>query len=154
MPPYPPSPQIRASDADREATAQRLQRAAVEGRLDHEELEERLAAAYAARWTGDLARLTADISPAPVPPPAPYPYPYAGPVQVRTTNGMAVASLVAALVWFMWLGSVCAVVFGHVALGQIKNSGGTQSGQGIAIAGLVIGYLSLIPVVLWMFTLA
>ena len=39
---------LRASDADREATAQRLHTAATEGRLDAEELDERLTAVYAA----------------------------------------------------------------------------------------------------------
>ena len=151
MSPDPPTPQLRASDADREAAVERLQRAAVEGRLDHEELDERLAAAYAARWTGDLDRLTADIVPAPPRYPAPSPYPAPGyPMPyapAKQTNGLAVASLVASLVWFFWLGSIAAVVFGHVALSQIKKSNGTQSGEGMAIAGLVVGYLSLLFIV-------
>lgn len=151
MPPDSPTPQLRASDADREAAVERLQRAAVEGRLDHDELDQRLSAAYAARWTSDLDRLTADIVPAPprYPAPAPYPPPgYPTPyTPAKQTNGLAVASLVASLVWFFWLGSIAAVVFGHVALGQIKKSNGTQSGEGMAIAGLVLGYLSLAAVI-------
>ena len=141
MPPARPTPQLRASDADREAAAARLRQASVEGRLDSDELEQRLAATYAARWTTDLQRLTADITPAPAPPPPPVPYGY--PPPQRETNGLAIASLTAGIVWMWWLGSICAVVFGHVALSQIKKSDGRQTGQGLAIAGLVLGYIGI-----------
>jgi hypothetical protein len=61
-----------ASDADREAAADRLRRAAGEGRLQPDELEQRVAAAYSARTVGDLAALTADLPvPATPEPPAP-----------------------------------------------------------------------------------
>ena len=59
------------------------------------------------------------------------------------TNGLAIASLVAGLLWMWWLGSVLAVVFGHVALKQIARSESGQSGRGLAIAGLALGYLGL-----------
>jgi hypothetical protein len=55
---------LRASDADRDAIAERLHRAAVEGRLEPEELEQRLHAALRARTYGELGRLVADL-PAP-----------------------------------------------------------------------------------------
>jgi len=35
------------------------------------------------------------------------------------------------------------VIFGHIALKQIRESGGAQTGRGLAIAGLVTGYVSL-----------
>jgi hypothetical protein len=35
------------------------------------------------------------------------------------------------------------VIFGHIALGQIKESGGRESGRGFAIAGLALGYMGL-----------
>ena len=54
-------PTYLASDADREAAADRLRQAAGEGRLQPDELEQRVAAAYKARTVGDLARLTADL---------------------------------------------------------------------------------------------
>lgn len=60
-------PSQRASDAEREAAAERVRSAGAEGRLDADELEERLGAAYGARTTGELERLTADL---PVPAPA------------------------------------------------------------------------------------
>jgi len=59
-------------------------------------------------------------------------------------NGFAIASLILALVWFWWVGSVLAVIFGHLALNQIGGSGGRQRGKGLAVAGLVVGYLSLL----------
>ncbi len=60
-------------------------------------------------------------------------YPAGHPPPART-NGMAVASLVGAVV-FAPLG----IVFGHISLSQLKRSG--EQGRGIAIAGLIIGYL-------------
>ncbi len=55
------SASIRASDADRDAVADRLHRAAVEGRIEADELEERLHSALRARTYGDLKRLVADL---------------------------------------------------------------------------------------------
>ena len=52
---------IRASDRDREQTAERLRHAAGEGRLVPEELEERLRAAFAARTYGELDVLVGDL---------------------------------------------------------------------------------------------
>ena len=52
---------LRASDADREAAAERLRHAAIEGRLEPDELEERLHAALRARTYGDLGPLFADL---------------------------------------------------------------------------------------------
>ena len=58
---------LRASDADREAVAERLRHAAVEGRLEPDELEERLHAALRARTYGDLRRLHSDLPAKPMP---------------------------------------------------------------------------------------
>jgi hypothetical protein len=57
--------EVRASDADRERVAERLQAAAGEGRLTPTELEERLESAFSARTEMELRPLTADL-PAPV----------------------------------------------------------------------------------------
>jgi hypothetical protein len=54
-------PELRASDSDREHTADQLRRAAGEGRLTMDELEERLHSTYAARTHRELAGLTADV---------------------------------------------------------------------------------------------
>lgn|SRR5882757_83013 len=56
---------LRASDAEREQTAARLYEALGEGRLDLAETEERVAAAYAARYRAGLAPLLADLPDSP-----------------------------------------------------------------------------------------
>lgn len=67
---------------------------------------------------------------------------FAAPPAVAVTNGtnpFAIVSLVLSLVWIFWLGSILAVVFGHIALSQIGRR--QQGGRGLAVAGLVIGYV-------------
>ena len=64
-------PEIRASDAERERVATELREHAAEGRLDVDELDERLQQAYDARTRGDLEKLTADLPAAPPPKPSP-----------------------------------------------------------------------------------
>jgi hypothetical protein len=59
-------PELRVSDADREATVVRLREAGGEGRLTLEELAERVEAADAARTRGELDALTADLPDTPV----------------------------------------------------------------------------------------
>ena len=54
---------LRASDADREAVTERLRQAAGEGRLEPEELEDRLHTALRARTYGELDRVVADLPP-------------------------------------------------------------------------------------------
>jgi hypothetical protein len=65
------------------------------------------------------------------------------------TNSSAVASLVFGIMsWFLCplLGGVLAVIFGHVARGQIRRTG--EGGGGMATAGLVLGYIHLVAVAL------
>ena len=129
---------LRASDADREEAVERLRVAGLEGRLDSDELEDRLASAYGARWCSELDTLTRDVTP----PPARV----APPVFVRRqrrVNPFAIASIVVAVLWMGWFGSFAAVVMGHVALRQIARSGGAQTGRTAAMVGLTIGYLAL-----------
>ena len=72
-PSSPPEPSrgLRASDADRERVAEALRRHHVDGRIDTDELQERLERCYAARTGGDLAALLADL-PGEAPPRPPY----------------------------------------------------------------------------------
>jgi hypothetical protein len=56
-----PLPELRASDADREHTAELLRQAAGEGRLDVDELEERLSTVYRTRTQRELDALVADV---------------------------------------------------------------------------------------------
>ena len=52
---------VRVSDAERTAVADRLRRAHGEGRLDLVEFDDRVRAVWAARTRGELARVTADL---------------------------------------------------------------------------------------------
>lgn len=74
-PQRPDAGQLRVSDADRHRVAELLREAAGEGRLDLDELDERLAAAYAAKTYADLVPITADL------PAHPHAGPPAGPVR-------------------------------------------------------------------------
>jgi len=56
-----PADHLRVSDADREQAAEILRKAAGDGRLTLDELDERLAAAYAARTYADLESITSDL---------------------------------------------------------------------------------------------
>jgi type IV pilus assembly protein PilA len=68
----------------------------------------------------------------------------------QKASGMAIASLVFGILFIFFPLSIPAIVFGHIALSQIKRSAGRLGGSGIAIAGLVLGYLgiALIPLIL------
>lgn len=63
------------------------------------------------------------------------------------TSGTAVASLVCGiLAWLMLpvLGALAAVICGHVARSQIRREPpGSIDGDGLAIAGLMLGYVQL-----------
>ena len=67
----------------------------------------------------------------------------AQPSQRIATSGLAVASMVLGIVWVYWIGSVLAIIFGAVALSQIKKANGWKTGKGMAIAGLVLGLVGI-----------
>src|SRR5499426_99435 len=70
-PPVPADPrQLRAADADRDRTADVLRRAAAEGRISFDELDERISRAYAAKTFADLEAVTSDLPGPGVKPPA------------------------------------------------------------------------------------
>ncbi|KUH99302.1 peptidylprolyl isomerase [Mycobacterium sp. IS-3022] len=77
----------------------------------------------------------------PQPPPYGYPPHYYGYPPPKQTNTLAIVALVCAFV-FAPLG----ILFGHLSLSQIKKTG--EEGRGLAIAGLVIGYLVTVATVL------
>jgi len=80
---------------------------------------------------------------------APYGAPgYAYPMMPRN-NGLAVASLVCSIVTLFGLGSVLGIVFGFVARHQIRESGGTQRGDGLALAGIIVGFATLALTILY-----
>jgi hypothetical protein len=78
-------------------------------------------------------------------PSAPWTPPAAvGPAPYQSVNGFAVTSLVLGL--FFWCGTIpgiLAVIFGYIALGRIARSEGREKGRGLAIAGIVLGWISI-----------
>ncbi|MCA1726692.1 MAG: DUF4190 domain-containing protein, partial [Actinobacteria bacterium] len=64
------------------------------------------------------------------------------------TNGLAITSLVLGIVWIWGIGSVLALVFGYMGRNQIDRSGGTQGGRGLAIAGIVLGWVGVAGMIL------
>ena len=70
---------LRVSDEDRHKVAEILREAAGEGRLDLDELDERLGAAYAAKTYADLVPITVDLPVAGMPTPGVAPAPVSRP---------------------------------------------------------------------------
>ena len=68
------------------------------------------------------------------------PAPFAG---TPETSGKAIVSLVCGLFLFFPL-SIVGIIFGHLSLSEIRKSAGRLKGEGIAIAGLVLGYLGIV----------
>jgi hypothetical protein len=50
--------------------------------------------------------------------------------------------MVLGILWLYWIGSILAVIFGHVALSQIRKDPSIQ-GRGMAVAGVVLGWVGL-----------
>jgi len=71
---------------------------------------------------------------------------------VVPNSNMAIISLVAGiLAWALLpvIGAIVAVVCGHIARKEIRESGGRLAGQGLALAGLILGYTQLAITVLF-----
>ena len=137
------APSMLASHADRERAVDVLRAGYGEGRLEHGEFENRVARAYAARTVGELSLLVADLPQGPVPvnhgapPPVPATFlPVAPP-----TNGKAVGAMVCGALTFVTAGltGVPAVILGHTARTEMRHSG--ERGEGLAMTGLVLGWL-------------
>jgi hypothetical protein len=67
-------------------------------------------------------------------------------IQPARTSTMAIISLIAGIAGlsiFPTLGSIVAVVTGHMARGEIRRSNGMVTGDGLALAGLIVGYVGL-----------
>ncbi|WP_373740825.1 DUF4190 domain-containing protein [Neisseria sp.] len=61
------------------------------------------------------------------------------------SNGLSVVSLVFGILGFVilpFIGSIVAVITGHIARRKIRRTG--QDGSGLALAGLILGYIGLI----------
>lgn len=82
-----------------------------------------------------------------VPPSAMQPLPL---VPQERTSGKAIASLISGIFFFLFPAAILAIIFGHISLSEIRASAGRIGGKGIAVAGLVLGYLGLsfIPILI------
>jgi DUF1707 SHOCT-like domain len=127
------NPSWLASSADRERTVGVLRAGFTEGRLNQEELDDRVAQAYAARTYGQLWALTADL------PTGALPYPQFSPGQYSPGQGAlvpqeaippshwkpAAALIITALVIFTLAALITAVITAHTQ-GVIINGSGFQ----------------------------
>jgi hypothetical protein len=76
----------------------------------------------------------------------PYQQPYQQFPPTPHTSTMAIISLISGITGFSILpilGSIVAVITGHMAHSEIKKSGGMITGKGMATAGLIMGYLTI-----------
>ena len=128
---------MRAGDADRDRVVERLNIAYSEGRLSKDEHDGRLENALSARTYADLDQLVTDLPAARA----------TAVTSVAKTNGLALASLICGLAPFIFgpPAAIPAIVFGHVARHQIKRTG--EQGAGLALAGLILGWVTVILVI-------
>lgn len=69
---------------------------------------------------------------------------YQGTAVSRSTNGLAIASLILGILWLWGLGAILALIFGLMARKQIGVSNGRQGGGGLAVAGIVLGAVGIV----------
>jgi hypothetical protein len=132
---------MRATDADRDSVHTLLQAAYADGRLTWDEFDARSTRLLESKTYEQLGALTADLR-------QPVPYRPGNQPAVQRTNPMAVASLCCGVgqVFFWFLAGVPAIIFGHVARRQIRETG--EAGSGMATVGLVLGYVGvLVPII-------
>jgi hypothetical protein len=131
---------MRAASADRERAVDVLKAGFTEGRLTQDEYNDRMGRAYAARTYGELMALTADLPAGAMP--------AVWPVQVyqppASTNALARAALVLGVAEFFTMGltAIPAIICGHMAKREMRQTG--QRGDGLATSGLVLGYMAVI----------
>jgi len=78
------------------------------------------------------------------PPAASMPTAYAPLANAKPTSGLAIASLICGVVGLMscmFIPGIAAVICGHMAMRRTHPVTGNQEGRGMAIAGIVTGYL-------------
>jgi hypothetical protein len=130
--------QMRATDADRDSVHDLLKSAYADGRLTWEEFESRSSSLMQAKTYDELGALTGDLR-------QPVPYRHGSfPLAQRGTNSLAVVSLSFGVgqVILPFVAGIIAIVCGHVARSQIRETG--ETGDGMAITGLVLGYTGVV----------
>ncbi len=92
---------------------------------------------------GELVPMPDEAPVAPPPPPPPPPPPTR--TSTLQTSGMAIASVVMGVAGWTLLplvGSILAIIFGNMARQEIRQRPDELAGDGLAVAGLVLGWLS------------
>ncbi|SDE64009.1 DUF1707 SHOCT-like domain-containing protein [Auraticoccus monumenti] len=128
-----PPPGLRVGDAERSRVCDELSQHFSLGRLDGEELEERLNRAMSARTAGDLARLTRDL-------PADAPRPHAAPLPVPAQRSSA-SAVVAVLVLVGSLMTCFLMITASLLISPGWAVGALVGGTVAAAGGVAIGHL-------------
>ena len=86
----------------------------------------------------------------PQPSPQQAAYPVVAPLPPPQTSGKAIASLILGFLSFLFPAAIVAVILGHVSRSEIKRSNGRLQGDGLALTGLIFGYMgvAIIPVLI------
>ena len=135
-------PGMLTATADRERTMDVLKAAYGEGRITKEEFDLRAGRTMSARTYAQLAAVVADLPAGPHLGVMPF-QPGYYPAVTTPTSGLAIGALVCGIAELFTLGlaSIPAVILGHCARAHIRRTG--ERGDGLAIAGLVLGYLGI-----------
>jgi hypothetical protein len=116
------------------------------------EVEKAPGEAQAEAGLQDLGLPAPDAPSVQAPPPRPFPPPPGRPPRPATaaaalpTSGLAIASLllgIGGLTILPLLGSILAIIFGYMARKDIRQRAGLVSGDGLAVAGIVLGWISI-----------
>jgi hypothetical protein len=135
---------IRAADVDRDHVTRILGTAYSDGRLAEDEYDARLGEALCARTYGELDRLVSDLPDTQASAASPELRPGS---PMATVNRLAIASIVCGLAQFLVVPlAIPAIILGHTARRQIKRTG--EQGAGMALAGLILGWLVVLVLVI------
>jgi hypothetical protein len=69
-------------------------------------------------------------------------------VVAAETSTKAIVSLICGLFFILPPVAIVAIVYGHLSLSEIRKSGGRLKGDGLAMAGLILGYMGAGPMLL------
>jgi len=70
----------------------------------------------------------------------------------KKTAGVAVASMILGILGLMCLGplgSIPAIICGHIGMAAVKKNPDTLQGDGMALAGLIMGYIQIVLMILF-----
>jgi competence protein ComGC len=70
------------------------------------------------------------------------------------TSGKAIASLVLGFLSWMFPAAIAAIILGHIARSEIRKSTGRLKGSGLALTGLIFGYLGVVMIPILLITAA